>query len=358
MKLGRLQFAVALVALTAVTLGGCAAPPPQRRPTAMPDATIADIRSDAVEEAQRIAPVVAGPRGVATFQRVDFPLDRSTDAAWSLVDETVFPALTRGVWNANGLRVGLLPRAKVRDFVKALPRSEGVSHAQLLASEHPTPIIRTPRLKSFVTVDLTVPPGAVREEKITGGRLQLLARVSNDARAAMVVDVLPHQYIPKLTLEPRDPLLKELDGRLFNELGVRVEVPPSHLLVVGLFRPWPKPEQPEATDPGGPEPPITPDMLALQESAEATAAANAAAGVGQQNDAAQAEAGREQLPEEHASARAAEAPPLPNHLGRALFASLRSGRPIQTLLITSVQPLDSPEPRFAPMPDTAAPMTP
>ena len=270
-------------------------------------------------------------KGVAAFQMIELPLHQPVDRAWALVDEGAFPAITRGAWNANGLRIGLLDRSKVRKFVEALPTAFGVRTEQMLGSSHPLPVLQTPRVRGVVTLNLTVPPMAMQKETVTGGRLQLLARMERDGRAGLVLDLLPHHYVPQLSLKPRSPLEKELDGRIFHELGVRAAVPPTHLLVVGLYRPWPRGEEEDE----GAEEPLRPGAAPEEVARRIEERVNESPGTPNGAAGGRSEGGGASAGE---GIMSAEPPPLPDHLGRALLATTGS-RPQQLLLLISVEPL-------------------
>jgi hypothetical protein len=280
---------VGLIVAPPLLFAGCAAQP---EPAAPPLPRLAEVRGDAEERAREIIPESPdAPWAMASFQAIDLPLDQPTDDAWALVNEDAFPALTRGVWNANGLRIGVLPRQNLDAFIRALPPASGIERQQLWGSERPTPIRRAPRIRGPVGIDLTIPPASVREEEVVGGRLQLLARLSRGDGSTMALDLVPHHHVPRLTLEVREAAEKELDGRIFNELALRSQLPSHMVLVVGLYRPWPQ--------------------------AEPMSEAEGAAG----------------------ESPAVEPPPLPNQLGRAFFASARLGRLVQTILIATIEPI-------------------
>ena len=308
--------------------------------------SMTEVRSDAEEQARRVIPKSADTsRGIASFQKIDLPLDQSVDEAWALVNEGAFPELTRGVWNANGLRVGLLARSDVNEFVRKLPPAQGLNRSQLLGSEHPTPILRTPRLTGQARIDLTVPPMSVREVEVSGGRLQLLARLVHDDRRILVLDLLPHHHVPRLTLEPRSPLEKQLDGRIFNELGLRVEIPSTHMLVVGLYRPWPG--SPADEDAGESDQGLSTTGEASEQEAAAMRRLNQvniqADKTGRLRTQSQDESGggggEANVDLDEQEPLSVDPPPLPNHLGRAFFASRRVGQNIQTLMLITIEPV-------------------
>jgi len=285
---------------------------------------------------------------IVAVHRLDLLLDDSAAEAWDLVDQEAFPPLTRTVWHANGLRPGMLAGRDLDRFANALPGLIRVSRSQLAPGDHQAVLLTAPKPPEPIIVDLTIPPRAVREVPIRSGRIQLLARFEalspdGSADAGLRVELTPHQYVPQITLTPRDHLEQRLDGRVFKELTLRADVPPSRMLVVGLYRP----EPPAA--PGEDEQPDEPDDPAPAEEAR-IAAAPPPPGQQARPDDADAEApdrgtGDQTNDEQDAQEEAEEAgpPPLPPNLGRALFTGRRMNRNVQTMLLISAEPGPPPE---------------
>ncbi len=202
---------------------------------AQPQEELPPLRDVAGNVKPPVNPAMPVSRALVNIQQIAMRLDRPTDPAWETVNEDAFPAVTRSVWNANGLRLGLIRRDHLRDLIEKLPPASSVGNEKVLASDHPVAVRRSPPLAGVVTVDLTIPPLAVREEQITGGRVQLLL----DVNAAQTLRLTPHHYLPQFSLQPRSVLEKDLDGRIFNELALSAGLGPQDVLVLGLYRPWP-----------------------------------------------------------------------------------------------------------------------
>lgn len=188
----------------------------------------------------------AKPKGVyAVIRRADVPLDESSDEAWSIINEQVVPPVTRGMWRGNGLRIGLLQRGQLDQYSEVMPKPVAFSRLLINRSSYPVPIVETPRLRSDLhfEMDLTRPPRPRTVETVRGGdnsTLRLLAKIETEADGRHTLVLTPMQHIPSpLNLIPRDPLEKEMDGRLFDELSLRVTLGKDQIAVVGLHWPWP-----------------------------------------------------------------------------------------------------------------------
>ncbi|XAM00363.1 hypothetical protein OT109_03035 [Phycisphaeraceae bacterium D3-23] len=235
-------LAVLLVVLLPALLVACNNTPDPVEPDAgftdlAPDIPLPDLgpSPNDVERPSRIHAIV---------QRIDVPLDQSTDNAWAVTDELAFPAITRSIWHANGLRLGLLGEEDVEAFAQHMPEVLELFETQVYTSSHPVAVMRTPRLRDSVRipVDLTLPPAPPHNETILGGddgKLQLLARLEVEYGKTYVV-LTPHHAQPNPgRLQPTDLLERELEGRMYDELAIRVELTDDRLLIVGLYWPWP-----------------------------------------------------------------------------------------------------------------------
>lgn len=279
------------------------------------------IKTQAVEgEADASSPALPNadtPVGVL-IHRLDMPLNFSLDASWAAVDEKAVPMLMHGMWQTNGLRIGILHAEQAQAFAQALPPILGESRAKLYTAHYPTAVRSTPRLIDPVTVDLTAPPRSPTIYRARDGRLQLLARIGRDGTGQAWLELTPHHYKPKADLIPRSPLEKALDGRRFDTLSAMLPLSPDTAVVVGLHRPWPEAE--EAMDPGD---------EAAPGSENAT-----------ENTASQEQPTTPAEPADQPSDINNQKPPSPpaiaNHLGRSLMAGERAGKPTQMLLVISI----------------------
>ena len=240
----------AVVAVVAVLPLGCTAtdpathPAPGRGDLRLRDLPPSNALGEAVEDIPKLVP---GGRARLEAQTIYFSIDRPVDEIWGLVDTAAFPALTSGVWRMNGIRVGLLPVGRLGDFDEALGAYETGS-AVAIGRRHPLPLRVVERFEPGTFVDLTIPPYSRRVDVLRGGRLQLLAAAEPAESGAVVrVTLKPHHFVPRATLTPRDPLEKSLDGRVYDELALRIPLPADQLLVIGLD--WPEaPQTPEPVE--------------------------------------------------------------------------------------------------------------
>lgn len=294
--------------------GGCAAPPAAPPasgafPTLSEIAPAVPIRPPIPEDA-----ATRGPGATASLLRVSFPLDLSIEPAWAQVDENVLPPLTRGVWRANGLRAGVIPGERLEAFLDELPPVWSDRLFRIGTAGLPRVVGRSAPLIRPVTVDLTVPPFAPRVEELLGRRVALLMELA-PGDSGLVVTLTPLHQRPMPTVVPRTAAEKELDGRLFTELAIRLTIPRGSHAVVGLAR-----------DPSG-----------LPTAAEI--AAEAAPLVSTPQRSAPPLASDTPSPPSGLLAPTPvrlDPPPLPAHLGRALFTAVpeRRGEPQLLLLIT------------------------
>jgi hypothetical protein len=183
--------------------------------------------------------------------------------------------------------------------------------------------------------DLTVPPFASRREFFSGGRLQLLTRLMPD-QGFVTMELTPHHFKPRLTLEPRTAMEKQLDGRMFEELTVRIAMPADRVLIVGYELPAdgrvPAEEQPGLipTDPTEPPEPTTGTQAAAPVSVYAQSAPPVPTPQPTSDP---------QAPPESALGRV-DLQALPLNLGRGLLTVPGRESPTQLLLLISVERID------------------
>lgn len=308
----------------------------------------------------------AGPRGVyAVIRRVDVPLNEPTDAAWSLINEQVVPPLTRGAWRGNGLRVGLLRRDQLDPYAQAMPQPVAFGESVINKSDYPVPILETAQLRNNLRfeIDLTRPPRPRQVGVIQGGKrstLRMLAQIKTDDEGRHRLVLTPHHFIPsRFDLVPRNPLEKELDGRVFEELAIELTPGEDQIIVIGLYWPWPGLELPEAPEPAE----VQPDDEPTEEEPEIEPAPEEA---GNQIEPPAIEPNDPAAPPPHITrgrpdtrpgdsedtreeqAEAVIAPPLPTHFGSTLFTGTRIRQQVRSVLLITIEnpPGESPaEPR-------------
>lgn len=272
----------------------------------------------------------SGSRLAYRVQRVEVDLDRPLNLAWSLIDESPLPPIKRAVWENNGLRLGTLDAADAGELGESLAPTRSTQASTLINITEPTSVRSSARLNRPVPIDLTVPPMNVRREWADSGRIRLLMREADVTPGGVEVELTPQLYRPKAQLLPRSPGQRELDGRLYDALAVTVTIRPRELLIIGLNWPWetPEPIPNFLDDDTPPDESLSSDPPASQppdgsEPPPPAAVVSAEGAVTPQVEVAPAEP-------------PLEAPPLPVSIGRALFTGQRFGRPVQLLLVISV----------------------
>lgn len=323
------------------------------------------------------APVERGRVPRIIVQRMDVPLNQPLDTAWTHIDEQAFPAITRGAWHANGLRIGLLHEPQVADFAKQVPQIVNFFEKNVITRNHPVAIMQAAPLRpdTQFAIDLTLPPSPPSEMVVSGrqgGQLQLLARLELDGDRTFVI-LTPHLYRPKPNDFSNRPLLeRDLDGQVFHELAIRVELKPDRLIAIGLYWPWPGelpggPGEPrdsgvESDEPGDDEEPgedtdapestqpprgeVVVDNRGREELSALDSVLTTNDGALDDDPAAPPQRVRTTPPSPTPPQPNPDAqpdpeqamPPLPMHFGRVLLTGTRARRPVQTMLLISIPP--------------------
>ncbi|MBB6428583.1 hypothetical protein [Algisphaera agarilytica] len=213
-------------------LVGCATEPE------MPEGTIRPLDPGTAEADSDI--VLPGNKPVRwVSRRVSLPLGTSTEDAWLLANEGVLDDLARAVWNANGLRVGVLPAPRGPEFAKTLADTIDQRDTQILSYSFLEDVRESPPLRAEFFADLTVPPRPVTLEYFTKGRLRMLMSSQPLGNGSTRVTLTPQHYLRKTTLLPQTPQERELDGRVFDELSVEIDVASNQILLLGFYQPPP-----------------------------------------------------------------------------------------------------------------------
>lgn len=314
------------------------------------------------------------PGTAVSMQSFELPLESSPEEALSYTEPAPLPRLSLGVWQANGIRVAVLPLEDWPDFYAKLPEALSVRQTRLLASDDPVAVVTSPRLVRPIRIDLTVPPMRPREAWARRGRLRLLAEVaaprdagtvagSADASAQRRVSLIPHHLLPQQVVLPDTMRSDRMPGVVFDRLALRMELSADTLLILALDRPWDRqppvaPDSPESPDSPEKEPgkrgdressPVAGvDRDATVSAAPKQAAEDAAATPSQRDGAAPDEAGEAQEGEtsdaDRGDASRRRKPAMPEvspTLGRALLAGQKWDRPVQRLVVISVRPLQT-----------------
>ncbi|MEO0965376.1 MAG: hypothetical protein AAFY08_09670 [Planctomycetota bacterium] len=314
-----------------LALVGCASPPPQDPPPPA-EVTLTDIAPPEPVQPPEQANAAGDSGLLYRIQRVDVSLDRPMNAAWAIIDESVASPILRTAWENNGLRLGKLPAAEATDLAKAIGPPAAIRDNTLLNIAEPAPVRTSARIARPIPVDLTLPPMNIRQEWADRGRFRLLLREVEALPGGVELELMLQRFDPQARLIPRnadeigDVLL---DGQVYEPLTTRVLLAPSEMLVIGLHWPWLPPREPI---PSFLDPPANPAEDAEDTPPDAPAPLD--------------EPGNTTPPAPDASpatpdnplnpAPVLEAPPLKPSIGRELLVGERLGRPVQLLLVITV----------------------
>ena len=330
--------------------------PPDSTPDSTPELprdTTSSIGASDPSRTSGPGPVSTRPRALAELTRLDLPLlGPGLDEAWRLVDESDLDAAELAAWRDNGLRVGLLDRKKWRSFVRDLPQAVNARVERFVTDDRPTLLLASRSLDEAFEVALPDCQDSPSVDPVTRGRLQLLIRLMPGKSGRRVMQLTPHHHVPKTSILPRSARDKLLEGRLYTELSLRVELPPGMLLVIRPDLPPPdelmvlepvastdrtdktepesEPTQGQPTQDPDPGPNTNTDTdnqphQQLQPSDDDSYESTPPV------DSSGDPAHRDRPPTEmQPSLR------LPNHFGRWLLTASRTGRPVQMLVVVAV----------------------
>ncbi|CAN0460601.1 unnamed protein product, partial [Ectocarpus fasciculatus] len=125
-------------------------------------------------------------------------------------------------------------------FLEALPRNWGNRRKEMWGGDEPVVLVRSRPIRAEFFADLTVPPFAPQRETFKGNTVAMLMELRPQRGGFTLVTLTPQHHRPRQTIRPRTPQEKLMDGRIFEELSVRVAVPEEGMaaryLVLGLAR--------------------------------------------------------------------------------------------------------------------------
>jgi hypothetical protein len=341
-----LKQSVILPALVVVTIamGGCGAFEDRETLADLP--SLAQIDSRIPRNWGGPTPGGSPPQAKLYVRQLALPIDYSLDEAWSVTNRGFLPRATRGAWEENGFRIGLLPKSQVAKFKERLPSPLDSRLTTMYAAGHAAPMMDTPQLNQ--PYQARVPLEGDRQGGVTrlrGGRIQLLAKAQTDTTGQVYVHFTPHHYKPEISIKPRGPMAKELDGRVFEELSIRLPRPRNQYLVIGLHRPQLRPDSGTFKPPQ----PDT-DQSKASEGSDSSGEQDGSGGDAETPPWAQANGesgagdggagGGSKQAEEDGPEKVENPLQVPPVMGRALFTGSKLGRPRQLLLVIDIRPLN------------------
>lgn len=298
--------------------------------------------------------VVAG----AVLTRVWLPADQTVNELWREVSTSTLSEVELLVWHRNQLRAALVSRKKLDELLAKVPAHFGVEQQLMTLSGD----LMTMEPANTKAAQLPVSIEMLGQTKVyTGGRMQLLIaadpqvvaqtgpKVSTQAGAdsleTMKLTIVPHQYVPRVTLIPRDHLEAALDGEIFTPLMLRVLIRPSQVLLIApdvptavfddtrpLHEPAPQGEvTKQSQDSGASESAVLPVSPAEAADGAETADTNAES------------ADVNQVLEIPPLSTAPERKPVAYGLGQAILTGRQRGQLLYQLLIFEVRGVQTPE---------------
>lgn len=257
---GALTAGIAILLLTASLLTGCGSPSSGARQDPNPPA-IDDLRPGSSIEREAVLPTrnqsntrnarandTAGQPSQATSQalpsepagrgvsgsiiRVSVPIDQSIAQAWRLTESAELPAHSVRDWYDNGFVVAELPLDKLAAFEASLGSIQAISRMKLIGMQRLGTVRVGPEYKKPVPFEFTPPGGSPRRTTLPAGIPQMLVRAEMLDRDRATIEIKPHQFYERLTVTPRAPREKALDGTIFSTLTLLTVAPADRILVI------------------------------------------------------------------------------------------------------------------------------
>ncbi len=330
----------ALLFLIHFVLSACATTPTGGDQSAADDTRVPDLNrdnrsvsrsgdsTDKRSETTNAEP--AKPAIFAQFTRIDLPLTADLESVWALAHTASLEPGQLSLWQANGMRVGVIEAADTKAFREGLASAVGNRVQRLHGrSEGRVPLALSPPLAKPLRVQVldaldTKPRSVVLAAP---ARCQFLLDLKPTEHGQMQVMLTPHHHVPRVTVAVRTPQEKMLDGVLFDGLTLRALLRRDDMLIIGMNRiDPPKPPKDDNTSP--PAEPATDDDTSSD---------------GEPNEGST-------TPDEGAPDTVPAKPDrpglhwLPNRLATPLLAATHQRRPVQMLLVVVARTV---EPRAA-----------
>ncbi len=303
-------------------------PPAAHNPTLAQLPTLPSIRSRITPPHPASLDPHSRPLAIAQIERLDLPLDRPLERIEPFLDTSGLNEAVVQAWHANGLRAGLVDPSLRNKLTEDLGAPLSHQTTQTVLTGHPQSLGTSGPIHDPRSLQLTLPDQSPQTLRLTSGRLQWLLRCVPDSTGAITaIELVPHHFQPKATVQPREPWEKALDGRVFEQLALKVTLPLNRVLVVAPD--WPQAASAPPQEASTPEPPDT---------AGAGSAGVHPAPIEPPNNQASPEQTHEPAHRQDPS------PTLPPNLGTGLLTASRFGRPVQAVFLITLSPVEQPPP--------------
>jgi len=230
--MSRLAFsplAPARLLLALLLVAGCRSTAPPE-----PEDNLASLPS-----LDEIAPATPRPEPPAHLQphtqvriRTYFlPADFSPSRLRAVMNRAALDDTATRRWRWNGLEAGVLGRKEVRRFLEMLPANVRSRSVSMMVGSDPAAVLTTGPLNPERRITWTLAGEHGQETRRSrGGRFRFLLEAGRGRPPRLTLT--PQHHKPRLTLEPREPGAKVLDGEIFTPLALSAALPPDRFLMI------------------------------------------------------------------------------------------------------------------------------
>ena len=172
------------------------------------------------------------------FVQLTIPLRANLDQAWELVQADRLPESMICLYQANGIRLGILDASQLSRWTRAIGPVVATRTSQMVGSNQYAPVPPVAPTGQF-QVKWEPQPGQSRSLVVNRGRLQFLAKLSGgDQDEIALLELVPyHSFGRRPTVIPDSQLHANLNGRRLDVLTLSVQLQPQEFLIMGLERP-------------------------------------------------------------------------------------------------------------------------
>ncbi len=233
---GKLPGFLGITLLAAITLltAGCASPPPPAEKIKLADLrpTVHSQPQVSEESGLLVDPGTLPARAIIT--RLEIPRKVSLAPLSSLLTDHGLPPAMVDLWRKNGLCVGIMDAARGQELIAAFPDALDTRAQLRIRAPFACPLWMTEPLHAPRSVSLTLGPKPKDHviKEFAAGRFQILIRLVDAENNGVTVELRPHVFLPQQTLEVRTPMEKSLDGTIYDELTLSIDLAPNQLLVI------------------------------------------------------------------------------------------------------------------------------
>lgn len=271
-----------------------------------------------LDQAKQSPLIDSGAVAAALLTRVWLPADQSINNVWREVSTASLSDAELMVWHRNQMRAAVVSKKKLNEILAKVPAHYGVQQQIMTLSSD---LIALDPANNQASHRATWVEIQGQSKIYSQGKMQLLIAADQQSGHQVKLTLVPHQYLPRVTLLPRDPAQAVLDGNVFYKLMLRVLLTPDQVLLIAPDVPTPVFDD-TRPPPSTTQPADAPNTLPATQPADDVSPASA----------------NQPLVLPPMSTRP-ESKPVPFGLGQALFSGRQVHRQMYQLLIFEVRPI-------------------